>query len=92
MTPAARGFGVDARHVTCDALRTPSKPLLELRMQKLRLELEDLAIETFVVDDCADGASPGTVRAHGDGLPQVVKTLPVSACVFSACATCGIYC
>jgi hypothetical protein len=61
-------------------------------MQKLRLDLEQIAVETFTLDDSAEEASPGTVRAHGQEPTPVVKTLPLSNCVFSACATCGIYC
>lgn len=59
-------------------------------MRKLKLEVEELAVETFELDD-ADRAAAGTIRAHAEPTP-VVRTLPLSNCVFSACATCGIYC
>jgi hypothetical protein len=61
-------------------------------MRKLKLDLDALAVETFAPDEDADGAAPGTVRAHAHEPTPVVKTLRLSNCVFSACATCGIYC
>jgi hypothetical protein len=60
-------------------------------MQKLKLDLEVLEVESFDAS-AAEGAAPGTVRAHdGDAAPQV-QTMPLSNCFFSACRTCGIYC
>jgi hypothetical protein len=60
-------------------------------MKKLTLDLEAIAVESFDASPAED-ALFGTVRAH-DAIPTpVVKTLPPSACVFSACNTCGIYC
>ncbi|HVG45143.1 MAG TPA: hypothetical protein VM890_10450 [Longimicrobium sp.] len=60
-------------------------------MRKLKLEVEELAVETFELDD-ADRTAAGTVRAHAAQPGQAVRTIPVSNCFWSACATCGIYC
>ncbi|HEV7587939.1 MAG TPA: hypothetical protein VGO40_07380 [Longimicrobium sp.] len=60
-------------------------------MHKLKLEVEELAVETFELDDAARAAA-GTVRAHEVQAGQAVRTMPISSCFFSACATCGIYC
>lgn len=58
-------------------------------MQKLKLEIEDLAVETF--EPAAEApARPGTVRAHAAA--EMVISQPISNCFPSACATCGIYC
>jgi hypothetical protein len=61
-------------------------------MHKLKLHLEALAVETFELDDDTNRATIETVLAHGVRPEQAVRTLPVSNCFFSACATCGIYC
>jgi hypothetical protein len=60
-------------------------------MCKLKLEVEELAVETFELDHAGRDAA-GTVRAHEAQPGQAVRTIPVSNCFWSACATCGIYC
>lgn len=60
-------------------------------MRKLTLDLESIAVETFETHG-NDAGTPGTVRAHDAEPTPVVKTLPLSDCFWSACATCGIYC
>jgi len=47
-------------------------------------------VESFEADATAE--CPGTVLANEDVPTPVVKTLPLSNCAYSACATCGIYC
>ena len=59
-------------------------------MHKLKLDVESLTVESF--DAGAEAASPGTVHALEAEPTPLVKTLPLSTCVYSACATCGIYC
>ncbi|HET7232951.1 MAG TPA: hypothetical protein VFJ16_23280 [Longimicrobium sp.] len=59
-------------------------------MRKLTLDLDSIAVESFDATATGEARAPGTVRAH-DAAPAV-QTLPLSNCVFSACATCGIYC
>jgi hypothetical protein len=53
-------------------------------MQKLKLDLETLAVQTF--DVAEESAQRGTVQAH------VAPTLPVEDCFRSVFPTCGIYC
>ena len=61
-------------------------------MRKLKLDLDAISVESFEAS-AAERAAPGTVRAHDDEAARAaVKTIPVSNCFFSACATCGIYC
>ncbi|MBV9108217.1 MAG: hypothetical protein JO306_02290 [Gemmatimonadetes bacterium] len=60
-------------------------------MHKLRLDLDALAVETFAPTAAGD-ARPGTIQAHDAEPTPVIRTLPLSNCVYSACATCGIYC
>jgi len=60
-------------------------------MRKLKLDLDAISVESFEAS-AAERAAPGTVRAHDGEAAQAVKTIPVSNCFFSACATCGIYC
>jgi len=59
-------------------------------MHKLKLDVESLAVESF--EAAANAGSPGTVHAREGEPTPIVKTLPLSNCVYSACATCGIYC
>jgi hypothetical protein len=58
-------------------------------MQKMKLEIEELAVETFEPAPQAP-ARTGTVRAHDAA--EMVISQPISNCLPSACATCGIYC
>lgn len=60
-------------------------------MRKLRLDLDTLVVESFTPTPAGD-ARPGTIQAHDAEPTPVVRTLPLSNCVVSACATCGIYC
>ena len=57
-------------------------------MQKLKLDLESITVESFEAQPDGDGRQAGTVRAHDAD----VRTLPISDCFWSACQTCGIYC
>ncbi len=57
-------------------------------MQKLKLDLESLTVESFEAQPDGEGRHAGTVRAHDAD----VRTLPISDCFWSACQTCGIYC
>ncbi|HEX8245517.1 MAG TPA: hypothetical protein VF541_18540 [Longimicrobium sp.] len=58
-------------------------------MRKLKLEIEELAVETF--EPAADESErAGTVRAHD--AEEMVASKPLSDCVWSLCQTCGIYC
>lgn len=59
-------------------------------MHKLKLDVESLAVESFEAQSAT--GRPGTVLANEDVPTPVVKTLPLSNCAYSACATCGIYC
>lgn len=60
-------------------------------MRKLKLEIEELAVETF--EPAAEVAEKaGTVRAHDAAEAEMVISQPLSNCFWSACATCGIYC
>lgn len=61
-------------------------------MRKLTLDLESIAVETFEAQPDGAAHAPGTVHANAAGPAPQVRTLPVSDCFFSACATCGIYC
>jgi hypothetical protein len=67
-------------------------------MRKLRLKLDELAVEAFEPGappeehGTVQGPAAGTVRAHEAQPGQAVRTIPVSNCFWSACATCGIYC
>lgn len=55
-------------------------------MQKIKLDVENLDVQTFQVTPDADTGSRGTVQAHQ------APTLPVQDCFFSLFPTCGIYC
>jgi hypothetical protein len=55
-------------------------------MQKIKLDVEALDVQTFQVAPDADTASLGTVQAHE------APTKPVQDCFFSVFPTCGIYC
>ncbi len=56
-------------------------------MQKIKLDIEALNVQTFkVTPDSDPGSSRGTVQAHQ------APTLPVQDCFFSLFPTCGIYC
>ena len=57
-------------------------------MRKLKLEIEELAVETFVPAAEAPEKA-GTVRAQEAAM---IISQPISNCFPSACATCGIYC
>ena len=57
-------------------------------MQKLKLDLDSIAVESFEAQREAAPRSAGTVRAHDAD----VRTLPISDCFWSACNTSGIYC
>ena len=57
-------------------------------MQKLKLDLESITVESFEAQPDGYGRQAGTVRAHDAD----VRTLPISDCFWSACQTCGIYC
>lgn len=56
-------------------------------MKKLKLQMDDLCVETFAV---AAQAAPerGTVQGHA----PAAATLPVQDCFRSLFPTCGIYC
>ena len=60
-------------------------------MKKMKLDLDALTVETFEPARDAAGA-PGTVHAHDAEPTPLIRTIPISDCFFSACATCGIYC
>ncbi|HEX8320951.1 hypothetical protein [Longimicrobium sp.] len=55
-------------------------------MQKIKLDIEALDVQTFQVTPDADTGSRGTVQAHQ------APTLPVQDCFRSVFPTCGIYC
>ncbi|HEU4561355.1 MAG TPA: hypothetical protein VFS20_26110 [Longimicrobium sp.] len=57
-------------------------------MQKLKLDLESITVESFEAQQDGETRTVGTVRAHDAD----VRTLPISDCFWSACQTCGIYC
>ena len=59
--------------------------------RKLALDLDRLAVESFEPAPSVE-SHPGTVQAHDAEPTPVIRTLPLSDCVVSACATCGIYC
>ena len=60
-------------------------------MKKLTLDLDALTVESF--EPHAHETDPaGTVHAHDAEPTPVIRTLPLSNCVVSLCATCGIYC
>lgn len=56
-------------------------------MKKLKLQVDELRVETFAVAAQAAGER-GTVRAH----EPAAATLPVQDCFRSLFPTCGIYC
>jgi len=55
-------------------------------MQKIKLDIETLEVQTFQVTPDANADSRGTVQAHQ------APTLPVQDCFRSVFPTCGIYC
>jgi hypothetical protein len=55
-------------------------------MQKIKLDIETLNVQTFQVAPDADSSSVGTVQAHQ------APTLPVQDCFRSVFPTCEIYC
>jgi hypothetical protein len=61
-------------------------------MKKLALDLESLAVESFDPQPTDAAGRPGTVRAHDAAAAEMIVSQPVSNCLPSACATCGIYC
>lgn len=56
-------------------------------MQKIKLDVETLDVQTFQVTPDADTGSRGTVQAH-----QFAATKPLQDCFFSLFPTCQIYC
>jgi hypothetical protein len=60
---------------------------LERLMKKLKLQIDELRVETFAV--AAQAAKErGTIQAHGAEAP----TMPLDVCFRSVFPTCGIYC
>lgn len=59
-------------------------------MKKLKLQMDELRVETFAVAAVAAVVAEerGTVRAH----EPAAATLPVQDCFRSLFPTCGIYC
>jgi hypothetical protein len=55
-------------------------------MQKIKLDIEALDVQSFQVTPDAENGSRGTVQAHQ------APTLPVEECFRSVFPTCGIYC
>jgi len=58
-------------------------------MRKVKLEIESLTVESFEPTG-AVAPKPGIVRAHDAA--EMIISKPISDCLPSACATCGIYC
>jgi hypothetical protein len=56
-------------------------------MKKLKLQVDDLRVETFAVA-APDAEERGTVRAH----EPAAATLPIQECFRSLFPTCGIQC